>query len=54
MRDYSLLFGLAALGLIVGCQQAPSPQRSAELPKVPPSASNSKVGPDKFPGDATK
>ena len=52
MRDYSLLFGLAALGLIVGCQQAPAPPRSAEPPKVP--ASNSKVGPDKFPGDATK
>ncbi len=38
MRDYSLLFGLAALGLMVGCQQAPSPQRSAEPPKVPPTA----------------
>ena len=38
MRDYSLLFGLAALGLIVGCQQAPSHPRSAEPPKVPPTA----------------
>jgi tetratricopeptide (TPR) repeat protein len=38
MRDYSLLFGLAALGLIVGCQQAPAPPRSAEPPKVPPTA----------------
>ena len=38
MRDYSLLFGLAALGLIVGCQQAPAPRRSAEPPKVPPTA----------------
>ena len=38
MRDYSLLFGLAALGLIVGCQQAPAPRRSAEAPQVPPSA----------------
>jgi tetratricopeptide (TPR) repeat protein len=38
MRDYSLLFGLAAFGLIVGCQQAPSAPRSAEPPKVPPTA----------------
>src|SRR6266536_5472628 len=38
MRDYPLLFGLAALGLIVGCQQAPAPPRSAEPPKVPPAA----------------
>jgi len=51
MRDYSLLFGLAALGLIVGCQQAPSPQQVTQMPL---SAGNSKVGPDKFPRDATK
>ncbi len=38
MRDYSLLFGLAALGLIVGCQQAPAPQRPAGTPLVSPSA----------------
>ena len=38
MRDYSLLFGLAALGLVFGCQQAPAPQRPAELPRVPPAA----------------
>ena len=37
MRDYSLLFGLAALGLIVGCQQAPAPQRAA-TPQVSPAA----------------
>lgn len=37
MRDYSLLFGLAALGLIVGCQQAPAPQRAA-APQVSPAA----------------
>jgi tetratricopeptide (TPR) repeat protein len=37
MRDYSLLFGLAALGLIVGCQQAPAPQR-ASMPQVSPAA----------------
>lgn len=36
MRDYSLLFGLAALGLLVGCQQAPAPQRPAEAPHVSP------------------
>lgn len=38
MRDYSLLFGLAALGLIVGCQQAPAPQRPAAAPQVSPAA----------------
>jgi tetratricopeptide (TPR) repeat protein len=38
MRDYSLLFGLAALGLIVGCQQAPAPQRPAAAPHVSPAA----------------
>lgn len=38
MRNYSLLFGLAALGLVVGCQQAPAPQRPAEAPHVPPVA----------------
>jgi tetratricopeptide (TPR) repeat protein len=38
MRDYSLLFGLAALGLIVGCQQAPGPQRPAATPQVSPAA----------------
>ena len=38
MRDYSLLFGLAALGLIVGCQQAPAPPRAAETPHVSPAA----------------
>jgi tetratricopeptide (TPR) repeat protein len=38
VRDYSLLFGLAALGLLFGCQQAPAPQRPAELPHVPPAA----------------
>ena len=32
--NYSLLFGLAALGLIVGCQQAPAPPRPAEAPSV--------------------
>jgi len=52
MRDYSLLFGLAALGLIVGCQQAPAPQ-------VPPAGAargdaDHKVTPDKFPGRASK
>ncbi len=36
MRDYSLLFGLAALGLIVGCQQSPAPQRPAATPQVSP------------------
>ena len=34
MRDYSLLFGLAVLGLVVGCQQAPP--RPAEAPRVSP------------------
>lgn len=34
MRSYSLLFGLAALGLVVGCQRAPS--RPAEAPHVAP------------------
>jgi len=38
MRDYSLLFGLVALGLIVGCQQAPAPRQSAETPQVSPAA----------------
>jgi tetratricopeptide (TPR) repeat protein len=38
MRNYSLLFGLAALGLIVGCQQAPAPRQSAETPQVSPAA----------------
>jgi len=38
VRDYSLLFGLAALGLVYGCQQAPAPQRPAELPHRSPSA----------------
>ena len=38
MRDYSLLFGLAALGLIVGCQQSPAPQRPVATPQVPSSA----------------
>ena len=38
MRDYSLLFGLAALGLIVGCQQAPAPQRPAATPQGSPPA----------------
>ena len=28
MRNYSLLIGVAALGLIVGCEQAPAPRRS--------------------------
>ncbi len=37
MRDYSLLFGLAALGLIVGCQQAPAPRRPA-VPVMSPVA----------------
>jgi Flp pilus assembly protein TadD len=32
VRDYPLLFGLAALGLVVGCQQAP--QRPADAPHV--------------------
>jgi tetratricopeptide (TPR) repeat protein len=36
VRDYPLLFGLAALGLIVGCQQAP--QRPADAPHVSPAA----------------
>jgi tetratricopeptide (TPR) repeat protein len=38
MRDYSLLFGLAALGLMIGCQQAPAPRPSAETPRVSPTA----------------
>jgi tetratricopeptide (TPR) repeat protein len=38
MRDYSLLFGLAALGLIVGCQQSPAHQRPAAAPQVSPAA----------------
>jgi tetratricopeptide (TPR) repeat protein len=38
MRDYSLLFGLAALGLIVGCQQSPAPQRPAATPQLSPAA----------------
>jgi len=38
MRDYSLLFGLAALGLLVGCQQAPAPQRPAAAPQLSPAA----------------
>lgn len=38
MRDYSLLFGLAALGLIVGCQQAPAPRQPAETPQVSPAS----------------
>lgn len=38
MRDYSLLFGLAALGLVLGCQQASAPPRPAGLPHVPPVA----------------
>ncbi len=59
MRDYSLLFGLAALGLIVGCQQAPAPQRPAAAPQVPPARAargdaDHKVTPDKFPGPASK
>jgi tetratricopeptide (TPR) repeat protein len=37
MRNYSLLIGLAALGLIVGCEQAPAPRRSA-APVVSPAA----------------
>ena len=32
MRGYPLLFGLAALGVVVGCQQAP--QRPADAPHV--------------------
>jgi len=36
VRDYPLLFGLAALGLIVGCQQAP--QRPADAPHASPAA----------------
>jgi tetratricopeptide (TPR) repeat protein len=38
VRTYSLLFGLAALGLVFGCQQAPAPLRPAELPHVAPAA----------------
>lgn len=38
MRNYSLLFGLAALGLLVGCQQSPAPQQPAEAPQAPPAA----------------
>jgi hypothetical protein len=37
-RDYSVLFGLAALGLIVGCRLSPAPQRPAVTPRVPPPA----------------
>jgi tetratricopeptide (TPR) repeat protein len=36
VRGYPLLFGLAALGLIVGCQQAP--QRPADAPHASPAA----------------
>jgi tetratricopeptide (TPR) repeat protein len=36
--NYSLLFGLAALGLLVGCQQTPVPQRPAEAPPAAPAA----------------
>jgi tetratricopeptide (TPR) repeat protein len=36
VRDYPLLIGLAALGLIVGCQQAP--QGPAEAPHASPAA----------------
>jgi tetratricopeptide (TPR) repeat protein len=38
MRNYSLLFGLAALGLLVGCQQSPAPRRSAAAPVASPVA----------------
>jgi tetratricopeptide (TPR) repeat protein len=38
MRGSSLLFGLAALGLLVGCQQAPAPERPAAAPVVSPAA----------------
>jgi hypothetical protein len=54
MRDYSLLFGLAALGLIVGCQQPPAPQRPAATPRVPPAATNGKVTLEQSPGSAPK
>ncbi|HTY80065.1 MAG TPA: tetratricopeptide repeat protein [Candidatus Bathyarchaeia archaeon] len=37
MRNYALLFGLAALGLVYGCQQAPAPPR-AEKPNIAPAA----------------
>lgn len=38
MRSYSLLFGLAALGLLVGCQQSPAPLRPADAPHASPAA----------------
>lgn len=38
MRDYSLLFGLAALGLIVGCGQSPASPRPTATPQVSPAA----------------
>jgi len=34
--DYSLLFALAAVGLVFGCQQAPAPVRPAQSPSVSP------------------
>ena len=59
MRDYSLLFGLAALGLIVGCQQSLGPQRPAAAPQVPPAAAvrgdaDHKVTTAQFPEPASK
>jgi hypothetical protein len=54
MRDYSLLFGLAVLGLIVGSQKFPSLQRPAAAPRVPPAAPDGKVNPDQSPGSVTK
>ena len=36
MRNYALLFGLAALGLVYGCQQAPAPR--TERPAIAPAA----------------
>jgi tetratricopeptide (TPR) repeat protein len=34
--DYSLLFALAAVGLVFGCQQGPAPARPAQAPSVSP------------------
>src|SRR3989475_8758724 len=36
--NYSLLFALAAVGLVFGCQQAPAPVRPAQSPSVSPAA----------------
>jgi hypothetical protein len=37
-RDYGLLFTLAAVGLVFGCQQAPAPAAAGRVPSASPAA----------------